>query len=233
VQPLASHGSDSHRLAIRLFDGAETIYHRQIFSATLPETMKFPTLHRPSWKTRRTIKLWLIWLVFSLISAVVLQGLSRLRPTWLPGLDETFVTAQLNNKFGVLAPLQGIPGIAWLARQAIRFPQAVFGFVSLGGLATVTLRARCHDRFLASFNDDVLTPVGEQQPPRPRRGDGGNLRAAGLDPRRHGPPICRLFRPAAMVRPHRGADPQPAERSHALARRADRTLRLRQKPHGL
>jgi hypothetical protein len=45
------------------------------------------------------------------------------------------------------------------------YPQAAFGFVFLGGLATLTLRERCHDRFLSSFNDDVLTPVDELHRP--------------------------------------------------------------------
>ncbi|GAB0115559.1 hypothetical protein AcidC75_30830 [Acidisoma sp. C75] len=111
------------------------------------------------------MKLWLIWFVFSLMGAALCQILVDLHLPWLGYFTPDFARAQLLNKFGMLIPFEGIPHVRALLAALDAHPQAVFGFFILGGLGTLAFRGRCHDRFLASFNDDVLTRISDQSRP--------------------------------------------------------------------
>ena len=125
---------------------------------------------RLTWKARRKVKIWLVWLIISSACAVFAQEIADLHLSWLRRFDATFSVAQLSSKFSSFAFLKDVPGITWLVVLANTHPQATFGFIFLGGFMTLSVREWFHDHFLVSFDDDVLTRLGEQH--RPDR-DGG------------------------------------------------------------
>lgn len=107
-----------------------------------------------TWAHRKRIKLALIGAGYGAFGALLFS----LRNLFDPGaLGDA--TDSIETKLGFLSPLLQLPWVnGWIAAHPTP-TVAIAGFVTVGMTLFGFLGRRTHDRFFASFNDDVLQPV--------------------------------------------------------------------------
>jgi len=132
---------------------------------------------RRSWRQRRNYKLWLIWIALASLGAVVPFALSSLKALGLQGLDPQSAVKAVESWKGWRELLFQGPQPSsfedWLNGHP-NISVALAGFLFIG-LPLTTMRASLHDRFFASFNDDVLRPVLSLRKPNPDQNDASHI----------------------------------------------------------
>lgn len=125
---------------------------------------------RLSWRQRRSSKLALIWLALASAGAIAPFAGSWLKALGLAGLDPHAAHDALVEAAGARGAFVAVPGLRdWLAAHS-NFMIALAGFVVFG-LPMTKGRFWIHDRFFASFNDNVLTRVSSLHRPDRDPGD--------------------------------------------------------------